>query len=161
FGSKIDGLLPVSLELRQEHRKLAVAMAIVMDRSGSMGVAVGGVTKMDLANEGAARSIELLGDNDAVSVIAVDSEPREVVRLGTLGDQRAAVVDAVRRVQSAGGGIYVYTGLKAGWEQLKTAPQGQRHLILFADAADAEEPGQYRELLTEMVNGGATVSVIG
>ena len=37
FESPIDGLLPVSMELKADHRKLAVAMAIVMDRSGSMG----------------------------------------------------------------------------------------------------------------------------
>ena len=59
FDSAIDPLLPVSMELKTEHRKLAVAMAIVMDRSGSMGasVGVGGkqVTKMQLANTGAAR----------------------------------------------------------------------------------------------------------
>ncbi|MDZ4289504.1 MAG: hypothetical protein U0984_16180, partial [Prosthecobacter sp.] len=37
FESTIDPLLPVSMEMKQEHRKLMVAMAIVMDRSGSMG----------------------------------------------------------------------------------------------------------------------------
>ena len=37
FESPIDPLLPVSMELRQEHRKLAVALAVVLDRSGSMG----------------------------------------------------------------------------------------------------------------------------
>ena len=64
FESSIDQLLPVSMELKNEHRKLAVAMAIVMDRSGSMGASVdqGGkqLTKMQLANTGAAKAIELL-----------------------------------------------------------------------------------------------------
>ncbi len=41
FESQIDALLPVSMELREEHRKLAVAMAIVLDRSGSMAVSAG------------------------------------------------------------------------------------------------------------------------
>lgn len=64
FGSPVEPLLPVSMELKQEHRKLAVALAIVMDRSGSMGMSVSGTSlqKMDLANEGAARAIELLGN---------------------------------------------------------------------------------------------------
>jgi len=163
FGSAIDPLLPVSMELREEHRKLAVAMAIVMDRSGSMAapIGAGSGTKMDLANEGAARSVDLLGANDAISVIAVDSEAHVVVPLTSVGANRASITDAVRRVQSAGGGIYVYTGLKAGWEQLKKSTLGQRHLILFADAADAEEPGGYQELLATMERQGITVSVIG
>lgn len=162
FGSPVADLLPVSMELRAEQRKLAVAMAIVMDRSGSMGAPVAsGGTKMDLANEGAGRSIELLGGADAVSVLAVDSEPHVVVPLTQLSIDRDKLVDQVRRVTSGGGGIYVYQGLKAGWEELKKAQAGQRHLILFADAADAEEPGDYQNLLKEMSDAGATVSVIG
>jgi uncharacterized membrane protein len=162
FGSPIADLLPVSMELRADQRKLAVAMAIVMDRSGSMAAPVAsGVAKMDLANEGAARAIELLGGSDAVSVHAVDSESHAVIPLTQLGANRAQLVDTVRRVTSGGGGIFVYQGLKAGWEELKKAQAGQRHLILFADAADAEEPGDYQKLLDEMTRAGATVSVIG
>jgi hypothetical protein len=44
---------------------------------------------------------------------------------------------------------------------LKRATVGQRHLLLFADAADSEEPGDYKTLLKEITAEGATVSVIG
>jgi von Willebrand factor type A domain-containing protein len=162
FGSAIEDLLPVSMELRMEHRKLAVAMAIVMDRSGSMGMSAGGgMVKMDLANEGAARAIDLLGGNDAVSVIAVDSEPHFVVPMTGLGANRAQFTDTVRRITSGGGGIYIYVGLKAGWGELKKTNLGQRHLVLFADAADSEEPGNYKRLVDEMTAAGVTISVIG
>ncbi|HSF19699.1 MAG TPA: VWA domain-containing protein [Vicinamibacteria bacterium] len=162
FGSPVDELLPVSMELREEHRTLSVAMAIVMDRSGSMSAGVdGGRTKMDLANEGAARSIELLGPHDSVAVFAVDSAPHEIVPLTPLRNGAGAIVDKVRRINSTGGGIYVYEGLSAAWKTLERSAQGQRHVILFSDAADSEEPGNYAVLLEEMVRGGVTVSVIG
>jgi len=162
FESAIDPLLPVSMELKAEHRKLAVAMAIVMDRSGSMAATVaGGRTKMDLANEGAARAVELLGDFDFVTVHAVDSSPHREVPLTAVGPNRGSIISRVRRIGSMGGGIFVYEGLKAGWEDLRKAEVGQRHLILFSDAADSEEPGDYKRLLGEMVKEGATVSVIG
>ncbi|MHA3774090.1 VWA domain-containing protein [Verrucomicrobiota bacterium sgz303538] len=166
FSSAIDPLLPVSMELRKEHRKLRVAMAIVLDRSGSMAVPVssgGGkpLRKMDLADEGAARAVELLGDSDFVSVLAVDSEPHSMVPMVEVGQSRDKIISAVRRIESQGGGIYVYQGLKGGWEELKKIDVGQRHLVLFADAADAEEPGAYKDLLDEMTKEGATVSVIG
>lgn len=162
FSSSIDPLLPVSMEMRKEHRKLATAMAIVLDRSGSMAASAGaGVTKMDLANSGTARAIELLGDFDAVSVHAVDSEAHEIVGLAQVGPNRERMISATRRVVSTGGGIYVYQGLLAGWAELKKADTGQRHLILFADAADAEEPGDYKKLIAEMRENNATVSVIG
>ena len=44
---------------------------------------------------------------------------------------------------------------------LEGAEVGQRHVILFADAADAEEPGEYKAILAEMTAAKCTVSVIG
>src|SRR5690606_2154181 len=41
------------------------------------------------------------------------------------------------------------------------AEVGQRHLILFSDAADSEEPGDYQRLIEEMREEGVTISVIG
>ena len=162
FESPVDPLLPVSMELKDDHRMLSVAMAIVMDRSGSMGASVsGGRTKMDLANEGAARSIELLGPSDAIAVFAVDSRAHEIIPLTPLTENTNELIDKVRRVQSGGGGIYVFEGLSAAWEQLRRARQGQRHVILFSDAADSEEPGNYGELIAEMAAENTTVSVIG
>ncbi len=162
FQSSIDKLLPVSMELKSEHRKLAVALGIVMDRSGSMAVGIaGGKTKMDLANSGAADAISLLGPMDEVAVLAVDSVPTRVVPLTRVGGKKAELGDRVRKVKSAGGGIFVYEGLKAIWDELKKSPAGTRHVILFSDAQDSEEPGDYVKLLKTMTDNGCTVSVIG
>ncbi|GDX96059.1 VWA domain-containing protein [Planctomycetia bacterium] len=164
FGSAVGPLLPVSMELKQEHRKLAVAMAIVMDRSGSMSMTAPGTTqtKMALADEGAARAIELLGDNDMVVLIPVDSAAHPLSETPVaVGPNRAKLVAAARSVQSTGGGIFCYTGLAEAWAKLEKTRVGQRHVILFADAADAEEPGEYKALLDEMVKAKCTVSVIG
>ncbi len=164
FGSAVDPLLPVSMELKQEHRKLALAMAIVMDRSGSMSMTAPGTnqTKMALADEGAARAIELLGDNDRVVVIPVDSSAHPLSNdLVQVGPNRASLVAAARSVESTGGGIFCYTGLSVAWDMLQQTDVGQRHVILFADAMDAEEPGEYQQLLAEMTAAKCTVSVIG
>lgn len=159
-SSPIDELLPVSMELRTEHRKLSVALGIVMDRSGSMGAAVAGGTKMDLANSGAANALNHLGAMDALTVFAVDSSAHEMVALQPAAKNRAGITKAIRRIRSTGGGIYVYEGLKAGWNEIKRAPHAQKHIILFSDAADSEQPGDYVNLLAEMRAAGATVSVI-
>jgi uncharacterized membrane protein len=162
FESAIDSLLPVSMELKSEHRKLAVALAIVMDRSGSMSVNVTqDLTKIDLANQGAVNAIRLLGQMDQVSVMAVDSQPEIVVPMTTIGGKQAALSARVRKITSSGGGIYVYEGLKAGWNALKKTNVGTRHLILFTDTADTEEPSDYKKLIKEMTDKGATISVIG
>lgn len=162
FQSAIDNLLPVSMELKNEHRKLSVAMAIVMDRSGSMAAtAAAGKTKMDLANTGAARAAGLLGNMDQICVFAVDSEPYRIVPLVNIRDRKKAVIRKIRKIRSQGGGIFVYNGLKAAWKELQKSNSGTKHIILFSDAADSEQPGQYKKLLAEMTTAGCTVSVIG
>lgn len=162
YESAIDDLLPVSMELKSEHRKLSVAMAIVMDRSGSMSMSAGGKrTKMDLANNGAAEAIDLLGVMDEITILAVDSEAHEIVPLTQIENKKKSLTRKARSVQSMGGGIYVYNGLKAAWDRLKLSQNGTKHVILFSDAADSEEPGAYKILLKEMTDAGATVSVIG
>ena len=79
---------------------------------------------------------------------------RRSVRIGS-GSSRGC-----GEIESTGGGIYVYNGLKAGWDELKTTTVGQRHIILFSDASDSEQPHQYKRLVKEVTDNGGTVSVI-
>ena len=166
FQSAIDPLLPVSMELKNDHRKLVVAMAIALDRSGSMAATVAGpagppITKMDMANAGTAAAVELLGPADFVSVHAVDSEPYCIVPMAPVGNRMADMLGRIRKIQSMGGGIFIYKALAAAWKDLQTMEVGTRHIILFADAADSEEPGDYQNLLAQITKAGCTVSVIG
>ncbi len=158
--SSIDELLPVSMEQRVEQRKQGVAMVIAMDRSGSMAEDVGGGrTKMDLANAGAAAAIKLLSPMDHLGVMAVDTAAHEVVPLGPV-KQPDALAARVLRVRSEGGGIYVFTALAAAAKKLEQAPQKNRHITLFADAADSEEQEGVLVLLRKLRKAGVTVSVI-
>ena len=161
YRTAVEDVLPVSLELRQEHRKQTVAMAIVMDRSGSMACAAGsgGRTKMDMANLGAASAIDMLGPMDQVSVIAVDSAPHMVLPLQYASDAKTKR-GRVLSIRSEGGGIFVKEGLMAGIRELAKANVAAKHIILFADAADAEEAGDYEKYLSKALATGITVSVI-
>ncbi|MHC4880334.1 MAG: VWA domain-containing protein [Planctomycetota bacterium] len=162
FRSPLEDVMPVSMELREEHRKTRVAMAIALDRSGSMSASVkGGKTKMDLANLGTAECVRLLSRNDMISVIAVDSSPHIIQPLINV-ESPAAINSKVLRIESMGGGIFVYEALvAAGKELMKADGFSTRHIILFSDAADSEAPGAYRSLLKKFADSGITVSVIG
>lgn len=160
YRSPLDGILPVTMELRQEHRKLAIAMSIVLDRSGSMSAPVdAGRTKMDLANAGTVEALGLLTSNDSVSVIAVDSSPH-VIQEQTNLDNREDVISRVRSIRSQGGGIFTAVGLRAAALELSNADQVGRHVILFADAADAEEQAETPAAVKLLRDLGATISVI-
>jgi Mg-chelatase subunit ChlD/uncharacterized membrane protein len=161
FKSELDSHLPVSMEIRNEHRKLSLAMAVVLDRSGSMAMPAGdGRTKMDLANLGTCAAIETLGPLDEIGVIAVDSAAHLVQPL-TSANEKDRICDQVRRIESMGGGIFTYTALLSAATMVQESLKGTRHIVLFADAADAEEPGDYARLLEKLQGIGITVSVIG
>src|SRR5687767_10239457 len=66
----------------------------------------------------------------------------------------------VLRIQSMGGGIFTYTALVTAANIVQQSEKGTRHIVLFADAADAEEPGEYERLLEKTSSIGMTVSVI-
>lgn len=158
--SALEDVLPVTLEIREEQRKFGLAMAIALDRSGSMGATVGDATKMQLANRGAATAIELMSAMDAVSVMAVDTRPHVVQPLETVEDTEG-ILQRVRSIESGGGGIYIGAALHAAADELAEATQKNRHIVIFADANDSEEPEDYREFLPQLVKDGITVSVIG
>jgi len=160
-NSALDDVLPVSMEIRKEQRKFSLAMAIALDRSGSMGMTVPtGQTKMDLANRGAAAAVQLLTSMDSIAVIAVDSVPHTVVQL-TRATNRADIMSRIRKIEAGGGGIYTSTAIHACARQLSASAQSNRHIIVFADAADAEEPGDYKKFVPKLVKAGVTLSVIG
>jgi len=161
FRSALERILPVSMELRQEHRKLSLAIVTALDRSGSMAVSAGaGKTKMDLANLGAVQVLDLLSDMDEFGVVAVDSSPHIIVGLDGVARNRA-LRGKILGIDSMGGGIFVYEALTAAARMLGKAQAGTRHIVLFADAADSEQPGKYRELIEKLRQANTTVSVIG
>lgn len=159
YLSPLDEVLPVSMELRKEQRKQGIALAIAMDRSGSMGASVGGGTKMDLANMGAAAAIELLSEIDSVAVIPVDTAP-DVVQEMTPVEDTAALAAKVLRISPGGGGINTRTAIQAATIELEKATQTTKHITLFADAADANEQEGCEELVSQLANAGVTLSVI-
>ncbi len=161
YKSALDEIMPVSMDLKKEHRKLSMSIVIAMDRSGSMGCSAGmGRTKMDMANMAAVEVLKLLNPLDSFGVIAVDSSAHTIVPL-TKADAVESITDKVLSIQSMGGGIFVYNALAAATRMLMQSDAGTRHIILFSDAADSEQPGKYKELLEKATQSGITVSVIG
>lgn len=164
FRSPLEPVMPVSMELRREHRKLALATVVALDRSGSMAAPAGsgGRVKMDLANLGAMQVADLLTGMDQFGCVAVDSSPHEIVPLREMDEaNRSAAKAKIRTIGSMGGGIFIYEALQAAGKMIAPAVAGTKHIILFADASDSEEPGDYRTLLAAMKKAGITVSVIG
>ncbi|MFL5343814.1 MAG: VWA domain-containing protein [Hyalangium sp.] len=158
--SPLEPVLPVSLELREEQRRTAVAMSVLMDCSCSMGVTVpDGRTKMEVAAEGVVGALTLLNQNDEASVDMIDTESHEIFPLSPVSE--GLPLDKVARGFSGGGGIYVGEALRAGKKQILQSDKATRHVLLFSDAADSEEPDDYKATISALRSQNVTVSVIG
>jgi len=115
---------------------------------------------MDMANLATVEVLKLLMPRDEFGVIAVDSAAHSVIPLSPVEDIVGGE-SRIRGIESMGGGIFTYTALARATQELMASKAATRHLILFADAADAEEPGAYQALLGKTSGAGITVSVVG
>lgn len=170
FRTPIGTMLPVELERQEREETPVVALLVILDRSGSMTAPVGAETKMDLANEGAALALDVLQSKDQFGLFAVDTRVQEVLPLGRILDKSAAA-RRIAAITSGGGGIYIYTSLAAAFPRLREAQAKIKHIILFSDAADAEEqnatgaarsggPASSLDLASAMLANKITLSVV-
>jgi Mg-chelatase subunit ChlD len=161
FKSPLAPVLPVSMELRREHRKLSLAIVVVLDRSGSMAIpSADGRPKIDLADLATAEVLNMLGPTDQFGCLAVDTAAHEIVPLSDVASKEA-MANRILRIDSAGGGIYIYEALLAAAKMIEPAKAGTRHIILFADATDSENPQGWEKVVGPCAKAGITVSVVG
>jgi len=155
----IEEISPVSFDLKQERRRASLAEVIAIDYSGSMAAKAGKYTKLQLANEAAVRSAELLGSGDRLGVMHVDTTVAWTVKLAPVVD-KVAIARQIRAVTTGGGGIYVDTTLEAAYAALATETVNLKHLLLFADGSDAEERQRAFGLVSAAKARGITTSVV-
>lgn len=137
YNTPLEETLPVDMTIRDQRRFPPMSIVVVIDKSGSMAAQEGGVQKIRLAGEAAARVAELITDLDEITVIAFDDRPVDVI--GPLpGSDRDEVIDQVVRLQAGGGGIYVRESLQEALRYLGDSERTLRHIILLADGSDAE-----------------------
>ncbi|MCA1900408.1 MAG: VWA domain-containing protein, partial [Chloroflexi bacterium] len=72
FRTPLEEALPIDMEIKDEQRRPSLSIVFIIDHSGSMSDTSGGVPKLELAKEAAARSVEMLFPSDRVGVIAFD-----------------------------------------------------------------------------------------
>jgi len=159
FRTPLEETLPVDTQVKDPRRFPSVAMAIVMDKSGSMSAQEGGVLKMRLAAEAAARAAELINDDDDITIIGYDTEL--VDQIGPFpGRDRQRFIPEILRIAPGGGGIYVYESLIEARRALSQSDKRSKFIILLADGSDAENQSGARELAQQMRAENITLSVV-
>ncbi len=155
----IEDVSPVSFDLKQDRRRGQLSEVIIVDYSGSMGARAGAHSKLDLANEGAIRSLALLSGGDRLGVLHVDTSPRWTLALGPLGDKRASA-ETIARVEAGGGGILLDPALTTAYASLRAEASAIKHVLLFADGSDAQGSSATVNLSSAAHSAGITTSVV-
>ncbi len=148
----IERALPVAMDVRGRGRTPRVALALVIDRSGSM---TG--EKLEMAKEAAIRSIGLLQPDDQAAVVAFDTVPQLVAPLTPL-TERQALENAVARIPP-GGGTDIFPAVASGFDLVREAEADVKHVILLTDGQSGAS-GDYARLLDEMRAARVTLSTV-
>lgn len=158
-GTTLEGLSPLSGRVPRDLPRLA--LALVLDKSGSMNETVGGdVTKLDLIKSAALNSALLLSPQSEVTVIAFDSSPKIAVPL-TRATDTAVIRAQISRIEAEGGTV-VKRALDAALKELQKSGASRKHLILLTDGVDGGifSPDEYRRQIRRMRATGITLSTV-
>jgi Ca-activated chloride channel family protein len=166
-----------------------VALALVIDRSGSMGQAAAGgalgpapvavlgspgrgavdtgrADKLSYVKAATLRLIDLMRDGDAVALVTFDDQVAVAKPLTVLDDRsRKALGDAVKRL-IAGGSTFLEGGLRAGLEQFGDATLTHYgcKLVLLSDGqanVGEQRPAVLSEVAAGAAHRGITTSTLG
>ena len=151
-GTVIEKLLPVRFDAEKKRDQPSLALALAIDRSGSMQG-----DKIELAKDAAKASAELLAGDDLISVIAFDAQAQPIVRLQRAAN-RVRIVADIAKLQ-AGGGTNLLAPLQEAYQELAAARAKVKHVILLTDG-QANYDG-ISELVDEMAQNKITVSAVG
>ena len=157
YGTDLEEILPLDMNLRTQEEDADLGMIFVIDRSGSMMESEYGLSKMEMAKEAVIRSLDSLEDKDSVGVLTFDTEFAWNVPLQKVGGNQAAIGDSVAKIQS-GGGTSILPALSEAYRAIQNADCRIKHIVLLTDG-QAERSG-YDTLLRNMAAENITLSTI-
>ncbi|MCB0089318.1 MAG: VWA domain-containing protein, partial [Caldilineaceae bacterium] len=167
----LEAALPVEMDVRSKEKMPNLALALVVDKSGSMGAChcddpnnavqqqarrVSGQPKVDIAKEAILRSAQALGAQDELGVVSFDAGAHWTVEMSQLVDmvQLERELGGIR----ADGQTNMEAGVQAAFTSLQSVQAQRKHVILLTDGWGRE--GQLAALARQMYDQGITLSVV-
>lgn len=155
-GSTLEPYLPVKLlPPRAEQKRINSAVALVLDKSNSMGE----LRKLDYAKEAAEEVVRNLKDDDYLSVIGFDNMPFVVVKMNQLRENRAQALERIKYLFPKLGTNLV-PAMDEARRQLLTAKAGKKHVIVLTDGMLRANQSFLIQMSEEFRREGITTSTV-
>lgn len=151
-NTTVSRVLPVTMDADQSKEVPSVALALVIDRSGSMAG-----LPLEMAKAACSATVGTLQGNDLVEIIAFDQEPTRYVKLQP-ARYRSRIQNDIMRIASSGGTDF-FPALDMAYQDISVAQARKKHVILLTDGR-AETPG-VRDLVQAMLAESITVTTVG
>jgi len=153
YRTPIEELLPVKLQAPDQEEQQSSALALVMDRSGSMSG-----PKLEFCKAAAATTAELLTAKDYLGVYAFDSAVTVVVPMGRVPASGGGSLAGPIAALTAGGGTNIYPGMVQARADLAGVKAKIKHMIVLTDG-QTEGTG-YEAMAAAMRAEGVTLSTV-
>ena len=152
YHTTVERMLPVRMDNERKKEMPSVAMAVVVDRSGSMtGL------PLEMAKAAAKATVGVLSSDDLIEVIAFDSQPTRYVKMQPARN-RSRITGEIARIQP-GGGTEIFPALDAAYQDMTVTQARKKHVILLTDGK-ASHSG-IRDLASAMIAEAITVTTVG
>jgi len=143
-------MIEVTVPEQRDRVRRGAAIAIVIDRSGSMKG-----NKMDNAKRAAHGLVDRLSDGDRVSVVSFNAEAQTHLANFELGDDRSDAHAAIDTIVVKGN-TCMSCGMSEAYEALSRAPTGHGRRVVLLSDGEANRGDQSSEALGDLANGGLT-----
>lgn len=150
-SSRVRDLLPVSFTPPEKIAEPSVALAIIIDSSGSMEG-----EPMALAKKAARLAVRHLKPNDYVGIVEFYGNKQWAVPMQPVGESNE-VERAIGRMQASGGTV-LFPAIQEAYYGLKAAPTRYKHMLMITDAGVEED--NYQQLLRYITKDRINVSTV-
>lgn len=150
-NTELEEAMPVDFQIKNAEVVPVGALAIVIDRSGSMDG-----EKLAMSKAAAIAAVKTMGRRDYISVTAFDDTPYKSVPLRVVGDYRTVAkrIDAI----ASAGGTDMYPGMVQGFNDLQKANAAVKHMIVLTDGQTPD--AKFDELVRRMRQAKISVTAV-
>lgn len=167
----LEAALPVDMEVRAKSQEPNLAIAFVIDKSGSMGqchcnnpnaapgsypMVASGLAKVDIAKNAVMQAARAVGRADYVGVVLFDADAHWAFPMEPMNEP-GALQEKIGGAR-AEGGTNISAGLTEAVSAVSAVAAKFKHIVLLTDGWS--NSGKYEELTAEMKKQNITLTVV-